>query len=178
MVSKLAFALQERVMAAAEAGEDPAAIAELADRYHLVRAGLGFAKSVAEQGTFPTDPHSHTPAHTGAQQPGMTGQVKEGVLLRWGELGVQVRDGRVRFRPMMLDPDEFLTEERPWAPLGEDGTLQPQTLGFTYCGIPPGPRRRLDHGALDRRHRDQRRRPTRAQRESGAVRPPGKHQPD
>ncbi len=136
MVSKLLFALQERVVAAVEAGEDEAALRALAERYRRVRAGLGFTKSVAEQGTFPTDPHSHTPSGTGAQQPGMTGQVKEGVLLRWGELGVRVAGGRVGFRPVLLSPDEFLTEPAPWAPLGDGGALDAGTLGFTYCAVP------------------------------------------
>ena len=29
------------------------------------------------------------PKHTGAKQPGMTGQVKEDIINRWAELGVQ-----------------------------------------------------------------------------------------
>jgi len=136
MVSKLLLAVQERAIAAAEAGESPEVVAALAARYRHIRSGLGFAKTPAEQGTFPTDPHSHTPAHTGAQQPGMTGQVKEGVLLRWGELGVRVEAGTVRFRPLLLDPAEFLTEVTSWEPLGEGAVLEPGTLGFTYCGVP------------------------------------------
>ena len=108
----------------------------LAERYHRVRSGLGYMKSVAEQGSFPTDPHSHTPRNYGAQQPGMTGQVKEGVLLRWGELGVRVDGGRLRFRPVLLDSSEFLTEDRSWPSLGPDGVLPAGTLGFTYCGVP------------------------------------------
>ena len=132
MVSKLLLAVQAQALAAA----DPAAVTVFADRYRRIRAGLGFAKTPAEQGTFPTDPHSHTPAHTGAQQPGMTGQVKEGVLLRWGELGVRVAGGRVGFRPVLLDPAEFLTEPIPWDLLGPDGVLEAGSLGFTYCGVP------------------------------------------
>ena len=111
-------------------------IGPLVARYSRIRAGLGYMKDAREQGTFPTDPHSHTPAHTGAQQPGMTGQVKEGVLLRWGELGVRVSGGRIRFRPVVLSPSEFLTERRPFHSLGEDGVLEPGTLGFTYCAVP------------------------------------------
>ncbi|MDX1689792.1 MAG: hypothetical protein R3290_02090 [Acidimicrobiia bacterium] len=136
MVSKLLFALQERVVAAVDAGEDPAVVAELARRYRRVRSGLGFVKTVAEQGTFPTDPHSHTPAASGAQQPGMTGQVKEGVLLRWGELGVRVEDGRIRFRPVVLGAEEFHASPTPWPVLGSQEVLDEGTLGFTYCGVP------------------------------------------
>jgi hypothetical protein len=64
----------------------------------------------------------------------MTGQVKEGVLIRWGELGVHVADGCVNFRPTLLDPNEFLDEPRPWDDI--EGTLDAGTLGFTYCGVP------------------------------------------
>lgn len=136
MVSKLLFAVQEVVLDASDAGEDRDRAAALASWYWRIRAGLGLMKSVSEQGAFPNDPHSHTPRHSGAQQPGMTGQVKEGVLLRWGELGVRVDDGRLRFRPVLLDPGEFLTSPRPWRPLGPDGNLDAGTLGFTYCGLP------------------------------------------
>jgi hypothetical protein len=58
----------------------------LASQYRHVRAGLGFTRSAAAFGAFPTDPYSHTPAHAGRQQPGMTGQVKEEILTRFGEL--------------------------------------------------------------------------------------------
>ena len=136
MVSKLLAALQELAVRSFEGGDRTEVVVALVDRYLRVRAGLGFAKSVVEHGTFPTDPHSHTPAHTGAQQPGMTGQVKEGVLLRWGELGVRVDGGTVRFRPVLLSPDEFLDEAQPWSALGPDGELAAGTLGFTYCGTP------------------------------------------
>jgi hypothetical protein len=136
MVSKLLFAVQEQTLRAAESGADQAVVAALAHRYLRIREGLGYRKDVTEQGTFPTDPHSHTPAHTGAQQPGMTGQVKEGVLLRWGELGVRVVDGCVRFRPVVLGRGEFLVEPQAWHRLDGDETLEPGSLGFTYCGVP------------------------------------------
>jgi hypothetical protein len=50
---------------------------KLRETYYRVREGLGFNKSPLHYGAFPTDPYSHTPGHSGAQQPGMTGQVKE-----------------------------------------------------------------------------------------------------
>ena len=136
MVAKLLLALQERIFGAVDSGEEPALIDELVERYRRVRAGLGDRKTVADHGAFPLDPHSHTPAHSGAQQPGMTGAVKEGVLLRWGELGVRIDAGSVRFRPVLLDEREFLAESRSWAPLGDDQTLEASSLGFTYCGVP------------------------------------------
>jgi hypothetical protein len=42
----------------------------------------------------------------------MTGQVKEDVLARWGELGVEVRDGRLGFAPTLLPRAEFLVGGR------------------------------------------------------------------
>ncbi|NNE96171.1 MAG: hypothetical protein HKN24_09110 [Acidimicrobiales bacterium] len=134
MVSKLVFALQEKINTAVEQDAPSDTVRALCDQYRRLRAGLGFAKSVAEQGTFPTDPHSHTPSHLGAQQPGMTGQVKEGVLIRWSELGVHVDDGCVSFRPVLLDPGEFLEAPREWDAI--EGQLEARSLGFTYCGVP------------------------------------------
>ncbi len=60
-----------------------------------MRDGLGYRKGAADWGAFPADPYSHTPGEGGAQQPGMTGQVKEEILTRWGELGLRVRHGKV-----------------------------------------------------------------------------------
>ncbi len=134
MVSKLLFAVQEKIAAAVADGAPTETIETMSAHYHRLRQGLGFMKSVEEQGTFPTDPHSHTPAHLGAQQPGMTGQVKEGVLIRWGELGVRVEDGCVHFAPSLLDPKEFLETAQWWDQI--DGPLEAGTLGFTYCGVP------------------------------------------
>ena len=98
MVSKLLLTVMECHESAAKsaAGEEPAgdetdSSAALAAAYDHIRDGLGFRKTAELQGAFPCDPYSHTPAHRGAQQPGMTGAVKEEVLARWGELGVRVR---------------------------------------------------------------------------------------
>lgn len=119
MVAKLLLAVQERVFEAATQGapELPA----LQQFYRRVRDGLGYRKSVAEYGAFPADPYSHTPGEGGAQQPGMTGQVKEEILTRWGELGLRVQGGRVHFQPVLLDLDE----------IAPDGALR-----FTWAGVP------------------------------------------
>ena len=74
-------------------------VSALAARYYQIRGGLGFNKSAVEYGAVPLDPYSHTPRHAGAQQPGMTGQVKEEILCRWGELGIHVEAGALRFVP-------------------------------------------------------------------------------
>lgn len=139
MVSKLLVAIQE-CHAAAHAAGHPAAPA-LAAAYFDVRAGLGFNKSPAQYGAYPSDPYSHTPGHAGAQQPGMTGQAKEGVLARWGELGVRVDSGAVRFAPDLLRDVEFATGPHAarWirADGGEDIVELPAgTLAFTFCGTP------------------------------------------
>jgi len=141
MVAKLLLAVQENYYAALKAGVNPGVIQRLADLYYRVRAGLGFNKKAAEYGAFPTDPYSHTPRHSGAQQPGMTGQVKEEILARWGELGISVQGDVVRFAPTLLRRSEFLQESRKWRYLDSLGqwrelSLAPGTLAFTYCSVP------------------------------------------
>ena len=105
MVAKLLLAVQERVFDAVDtqACELPALI----HHYRRVRDGLGYRKSAAAYGAFPADPYSHTPGEGGAQQPGMTGQVKEEILTRWGELGLRVRGGLMHFNPVLLDEVEL-----------------------------------------------------------------------
>jgi hypothetical protein len=108
MVAKLLLAVQERVFEASDAAapELPALVAH----YRRVRDGLGYRKSAAEWGAFPADPYSHTAGEGGAQQPGMTGQVKEEILTRWGELGLRFEAGQIRFDPVLLDVAEVPTE--------------------------------------------------------------------
>jgi hypothetical protein len=77
MVTKLMLAVEEVTLKARQAGESPAVVKGLAEAYRDIRKGLGYNKTPAEYGAFPTDPYSHTPAGQGAKQPGMTGQVKE-----------------------------------------------------------------------------------------------------
>lgn len=141
MVSKLLLAIQENFFAALRADADEASCKRLGHFYYRVREGLGFNKAPAEYGAFPTDPYSHTPKHAGAQQPGMTGQVKEEVLSRFGELGVRVADGVVRFRPDLLRACEFLTEPREFRVLDVDNnwidlTVPAGALAFTWCQVP------------------------------------------
>ena len=137
MVAKLLLAVQEIVLREDEAPEREA----LARLYGRIRAGLGFAKTPAEYGAFPTDPYSHTPRHAGAQQPGMTGQVKEEILTRFGELGVEVTAGAVRFRPVLLERGEFLDEPavlRCHDVRGKETTIEVPagSLAFTFCQVP------------------------------------------
>ena len=87
------------------------------------------------------DPYSHTPKHAGAQQPGMTGQVKEEVLTRFGELGIRVCDGAVHFKPGLLRTIEFSTEPGSLRYLDVNGDWQELdlpagALAFTWCQVP------------------------------------------
>lgn len=112
MVSKLLLAVGETI---ARDGN-----ARLLKQYAEIREGIGSHKNPREYGAFPFDPYSHTPTMAGAQQPGMTGQVKEDIISRWFELGISVQDGQITFAPTMLTEADFT-----------DGELH-----FTYCGTP------------------------------------------
>ena len=127
MVAKLLVAVQELYWDAVDRGDPQPLIERAADAYRRIRGGLGYYKSPAEFGAIPTDCYSHTPAHAGAQQPGMTGQVKEEILARFGELGLRVDGGRLRFMPGLLPLDQVV------AP-GEDGT--PHVARLSVCGVP------------------------------------------
>ncbi len=102
MVSKLLLAAQEICIEA----KDDALLKPLLERYYDIRQGIGAHKSVLEQGAFPTDPYSHTPAMMGAQQPGLTGQVKEDFISRLIELGVRVENGCLGFDPFLSDEND------------------------------------------------------------------------
>jgi len=141
MVAKLLLAVQEVAFQAARAGEPAPIRRALAQLEARIRGGLGFAKTPARFGAFPMDPYSRTPRHAGAQQPGMTGQVKEEILTRFGELGVEVEAGLVRFRPTLLERGEFLAEPgayRYYDLQGRETTIDvmPGSLAFSFCQVP------------------------------------------
>ena len=138
MVSKLLLAVQEVILNHPEPSADRS---ELIEFYYEIRKGIGVDKTPAEYGAFPTDAYSHTPAHAGAQQPGMTGQVKEDLLVRFGELGIKLEGGSLRFAPELLTRDEFTHE--PQALTYYDGKGQKtsipvpaQAIAFTLCHTP------------------------------------------
>jgi hypothetical protein len=141
MVSKLHLAVQECCLKAIDEKADPAIVGKLLDHYYEIGAGIGVHKSPELYGAFPTDPYSHTPQHRGAQQPGMTGQVKEDILVRFGELGVFVKDGQLSFYPHLLRKEEFLEETQVFEYHNIKGdkisiTLNIGQLAFTYCSVP------------------------------------------
>lgn len=140
MVAKLLLATQESYLAAA-AGPDTAVADRLAALYFRIRAGLGYEKSVAEYGAFPTDPYSHTPPDGGAKQPGMTGQVKEEILTRRGELGVRIAAATLSFAPALLRAGEFLTDADDFICIDAQGRernvrVPAGGLAFTICQVP------------------------------------------
>lgn len=141
MVSKLLLAAQECYHQALAAKADPSVVAGLAEAYYDIRQGLGFNKAPDVYGAFPTDPYSHTPLGAGARQPGMTGQVKEEILTRFGELGVSVHGGALCFTPTLLRDDEFLAApaEFPFFDVAHRSrtlSLPPHSLAFTFCQTP------------------------------------------
>ena len=142
MVSKLLLAVSE-IYVQAEAAAEPAETLEALEKhFHAIQTGLGAEKTPANYGAFPTDPYSHTPGHAGAQQPGMTGQVKEDILSRFTEMGVRIEQGQVHFLPSLLPADEFsedgitLTiwenEKQTLSSIEQDGNC----FAFTLCGVP------------------------------------------
>jgi hypothetical protein len=141
MVSKLLLAVQENFFIAQAQGADKDTCHRLGYLYYRIREGIGFNKTPEEYGAFPIDPYSHTPGHAGAQQPGMTGQVKEEVLTRFAELGIRVSEGAVRFNPSLLRVREFFTKPQSFRFLDVAGKWQQLTvpesgLAFTWCQVP------------------------------------------
>jgi len=141
MVSKLLLAACECSIDAIDKESDPVTVGRLLEHYYEINAGIGVHKSPELYGAFPTDAYSHTPAGKGAQQPGMTGQVKEDILSRFGELGVKVENGRLHFHPILLRRSEFLTEPKTFTFINLQGESQSlplpvDSLAFTYCQIP------------------------------------------
>lgn len=141
MVSKLHLASFEVVNNAIKNNEDSKIVNSLISHFVEIGDGIGIHKSPNVYGAFPTDPYSHTPLYKGAQQPGMTGQVKEDVLTRIGELGVEMNDGKLQFQPHLLQKKEFLLQDTEATFILVDGTKKEMTinkdcLAFTVCQVP------------------------------------------
>jgi hypothetical protein len=140
MIAKLLVAAEESHQHAVE-HDLPDVTGRLRAAYYDIRRGLGFTKSPEAYGAFPTDPYSHTPRHLGAQQPGMTGQVKEEILTRRAELGVRVVQGALCFGPKLLRCSEFFTAPHEFVYVDlDDGEqtwkLPAESLAFTCCQVP------------------------------------------
>lgn len=141
MVSKLLLAVQECCLMAIEKGASDTVIGKLLEHYYEINEGIGVHKSPELYGAYPTDPYSHTPSGKGAQQPGMTGQVKEDILSRFGELGVFVKKGKLYFNPRLLRKKEFLSEPEKFNYVDvsrhkQQIRLPEDAMCFTYVQVP------------------------------------------
>ncbi|UPQ78044.1 hypothetical protein M0M57_10420 [Flavobacterium azooxidireducens] len=141
MVSKLHVAVSEVCEAAVKNNESQEVIDALTAHHYEIGEGIGVHKSPEVYGAFPTDPYSHTPFNKGAQQPGMTGQVKEDILARISELGVKMKDGKLQFQPALLQKKEFLSHATEVTFILENSNkkvmkLDENSLAFTVCQVP------------------------------------------
>ncbi|MDY3351420.1 hypothetical protein PG357_05400 [Riemerella anatipestifer] len=141
MVSKLLLAVQEVCLKAINDEESPEVVGRLLEHFYEINEGIGTHKSPELYGAFPTDAYSHTPFSKGAQQPGMTGQVKEDILSRMGELGIMVKNGEINFLPNLLRKEEFLSQEAEAiyfdvAQKEQKLNLSENHLFFTKCQTP------------------------------------------
>ena len=71
----------------------------------------------------------------------MTGQDKEDILSRFGELGIFVKDGKLYFHPCMLRKEEFLDEASNFNYVDVNSEerqieLKPDSIAFTVCQVP------------------------------------------
>jgi len=141
MVAKLLLAVQEIIIEADRTDVHDDTMNRLISSYFRIRSGIGYEKTASEYGAFPIDPYSHTPPAGGAKQPGTTGQVKEEILTRRGELGVRISNGGIRFRPLMLTADEYLAEPGRFECYDVEGSprvydVPAGGLAFTLCQTP------------------------------------------
>jgi len=141
MVSKLQLAVWECCIRAKEEKASSEILDQLIHHYYEINEGIGVHKSPVEYRAFPTDPYSHTTAGKGAQQPGMTGQVKEDIICRFGELGVFIRHGKLFFDPFMLQKSEFLTKSQTLPFIDVNGEkneilVGEKSLCFSFCQVP------------------------------------------
>ena len=142
MISKLLLATQENYFLAKNHDSLDNKIAkDFKNYYFKIRDGLSASKSPEEYGAFPFDPYSHTPSHSGAQQPGMTGQVKEEIITRFGELGCFVKDGCIMFDTSFLQKSEFIHSEKVFSYFDTSKQkcqirISQNQLAYTFCQVP------------------------------------------
>lgn len=141
MVSKLRYAVQEIYTKAINDYKDVHLVNSLRMHYKKICDGIGVHKSPKHYGAFPTDPYSHTPFGKGAQQPGMTGQVKEDVICRMRELGVYYSDGKIHFVPTMITANDFVNTDQDIMCTDVHGIqrrvqISSGSLFFTICQTP------------------------------------------
>ncbi|MCB2195700.1 MAG: hypothetical protein KQH79_07555 [Bacteroidetes bacterium] len=141
MVSKLLLATQECYFKAVDEGADENILGRLKEHYYEIKAGIGLYKSPDLYGAFPTDAYSHTPGKSGVKQPGLTGQVKEDVISRLGELGIRIKNGEILFDTSLLNHKEILSDQADFEFYTMDGnlrriSLEQKQLALTFCQVP------------------------------------------
>ncbi len=141
MVSKLHLAVAEVCINAVNLSADGSVLNKLNTHFAQIGDGIGIHKSPELHGAFPTDAYSHTPAHRGAQQPGMTGQVKEDILVSLIELGVTIENGTLGFNPNILTQQEFTSkpEKMEFVDVNEKREIldiPENAVCFSLCQVP------------------------------------------
>ena len=141
MVSKLLLATQESYFNAIDEGADEQICGKIKGHYYEIKAGIGLYKSPKLYGAFPTDAYSHTPGNAGVKQPGLTGQVKEDVISRLGELGIRIKNGQIVFDTSLLNYEEILTSNAELEFYSIEGDqrkipLDQNQLALTFCQTP------------------------------------------
>ncbi len=138
MVSKLLLAVQECFFKGVNEKADNEILGRLKAHYYEIKAGIGLYKSPELYGAFPTDAYSHTPGGAGVKQPGLTGQVKEDVISRFGELGILVKDGQIIFETALFNYNEILDHQETFSYFDLKGNqkninLDKNQVAFTFC---------------------------------------------
>jgi hypothetical protein len=141
MVSKLLLAVQEVYFDCENKSCDPGLLKKIKNFYYDIKDGIGAYRQPSEFGAFPTDPYSHTPSFAGAQQPGMTGQVKEDIISRFGEVGIKIKSGKIFFNTSLLKQEEFLDNEEDFTFCDLNGKeseiiCKKKSFVITYCQVP------------------------------------------
>lgn len=141
MVSKLLLATQECYFQGIAEGANPKLTNQFIGHYYEIKAGIGLYKSPDLYGAFPTDAYSHTPANAGVKQPGLTGQVKEDVISRLGEVGLLINKGNIAFDTSLLNKEEILKTNQTFEFFDINGrnrriSLTTNQIGFTFCLVP------------------------------------------
>lgn len=141
MVSKLQLAVLECCNKAIQDNAPAEVVGRLLEHYYEINEGIGVHKPPKLYGAFSTDPYSHTPYGKGAQQPGMTGQVKEDILSRFGELGIVFKEAKLKFNPYLLRKSEFIknADEVTYIDVNRKQQrfkLEENELFFTICQVP------------------------------------------
>ena len=115
-------------------------IDRLIDHYYKIYNGIGPKKSPSCTVLF-LQTLIRIRLGEGVQQPGMTGQVKEDLLSRSGELGVRVKEGILCFDPELLRSEEFLDHKQVFYFINihqkkSEILLAPKSMAFTVCQVP------------------------------------------